>query len=380
MDSVRFPSFARCGRMKRTALQETSFQPRRWLGNGHLQTIVGNFLPRQNSLPAPTSELVAVPLPAEMRTLASAVALDRLLPSNILCHCHWQSDVAAATTVVLVHGLEGSSHSQYVVGNANKLWHAGANVIRMNMRNCGSTDALSPSLYHSGLSTDVIAVLEWAVARGCRRVVLAGYSMGGNLVLKAAGELGRQAPRALAGVVAVSPPIDLGESAEALHHWRNRVYERRFLRNLKARYRRKVTLFPSVFEKKPLDRVRSIRDFDEYVMAPYCGFAGAADYYARAGAAAVVERIAVPTLVLHAMDDPFIRLTAQTRAKLQVNPCIRLVEPAHGGHCAFLEDPTPVYDGYWAEARLLQFVQERAAESATAGEPAQSRAQELTAC
>ncbi len=336
----------------------SQFQPRRWLANGHLQTIVGNFLPRTDRLPAPASELVAVPLPEEMRLLPSAVALDQLLPSCVLCHCHWQADAADAVTVVLVHGLEGSSHSQYVVGNANKLWAAGCNVVRMNMRNCGSTDALSPSLYHSGLSTDVIAVLRWAVARGCRRLVLAGYSMGGNLVLKAVGELGGGAPRELLGAVAISPPMDLAESADALHHWTNRIYEQRFLRNLKARYQRKVRLFPAVFTPKRLDAVRSIRDFDEHVMSGYCGFTGASDYYARSGASRVVERIALPALILHALDDPFIRLTASTRAALQANPHITLVEPAHGGHCAFLENPAPGYDGYWAEARLLDFVLE----------------------
>ena len=213
-------------------IQTATFRPRRWLANGHLQTIVGNFLPRVDRLPAPTSELVPVPLPPEMRALPEAVALDRMMPSRVLVHCQWQPRRAEAMTVVLVHGLEGSSHSQYVVGNSNKLWAAGCNVLRMNMRNCGATDALSPSLYHSGLSTDVVAVLQWAVAQGCGRVVLAGYSMGGNLVLKAAGEMGEDAPPELVGVVAVSPPMDLRESADALHLRQNRVYERRFLRNL----------------------------------------------------------------------------------------------------------------------------------------------------
>ncbi len=337
------------------------FTPRRWLRNGHLQTVVGNFLPRENRLPAPETELVEVPLPEEMQALPSAVAMSRVLASHVLCHCHWQADWREAMTVVLVHGLEGSSYSQYVVGNANKLWRAGMNVVRMNMRNCGGTDALSPTLYHSGMSGDVTAVLRWCVARGCGRVMLAGYSMGGNLVLKAAGEMGADAPAELAGAVAVSPPVDLGQSADALHLPLNRVYERRFLRGLKARFLRKVRLFPAVFDAGVLGRVRSIRDFDEYAMAPYCGFAGADDYYARSGAARVVGRIAVPTLLLHAMDDPFIRLTAATRAALQGNPCVRLLEPEHGGHCAFLEDAGPGYDGYWAEARLLDFARERAA-------------------
>lgn len=337
-----------------------TFEPRQWLGNGHLQTIVGNFLPRTDRLPAATTELVPVPLPREMRSLPAAVALDCLLPSRILCHCHWQPNFHEQVTVVLVHGLEGSSHSQYVVGNANKLYAAGFNVVRMNMRNCGGTDALSPTLYHSGLSSDVKALLRWLIERGCTRVVLAGYSMGGNLVLKAAGELGLKTPPELIGVVAVSPPMDLGESADALHGWTNRIYERRFLRNLLARYRRKVNLYPAVFEAGRATGVQSIRDFDERVMTPYCGFDGADDYYARAGSACVLDGIAVPTLILHALDDPFIRLTANTRTKLQTNANITLLEPEHGGHCAFLEDPSDGYDGYWAERILLRFVQQRA--------------------
>jgi predicted alpha/beta-fold hydrolase len=340
------------------------FQPRRWLRNGHLQTIVGNFLPRTGRLPAATTELVPVPLPTEMLALPDAVALDRLLPSKVLCHCHWQADSRNAVTVVLVHGLEGSSHSQYVIGNANKLFAAGCNVVRMNMRNCGGTDALSPTLYHSGMSGDVKAVLAWLVDRGCTRVVFAGYSMGGNLVLKAAGELAHEGPAALIGTVAVSPPVDLGESADALHHWTNRIYERRFLRGLLKRYANKVKLYPAVFHADRATDIHSIRDFDERVMTPYCGFTGASDYYARAGASLVLQQIAVPTLILHACDDPFIRLTALSREKMRANHHITLLEPAHGGHCAFLEDPRTGYDGYWAESQLLQFVTACAAATA----------------
>jgi predicted alpha/beta-fold hydrolase len=342
----------------------TTFHPRRWLANGHLQTIVGNFLPRVDRLPPAITELIPVPLPTEMLTVPSAVALDRVLPSKVLCHCHWQDEFANAVTVVLVHGLEGSSHSQYVIGNANKLFATGCNVVRMNMRNCGGTDALSPTLYHSGLSGDATAVLKWLVQRGCSRVVLAGYSMGGNLVLKAAGELGVDAPPELIGVIAVSPPMDLGESADALHHWTNRIYERRFLKNLLKRYRRKVKLYPAVFHAERAAKVESIRDFDEYVMTPYCGFTGASDYYARSGSGLVVDHVTVPTLILHACDDPFIRLTPTTRAKLHANANITLLEPAHGGHCAFLEEPSAGYDGYWAEKMLLQFVQTCAVASA----------------
>ena len=337
------------------AVHAESFHPRRFLGNGHLQTIAGNFLPRPNHLPPPESVLVEVS-PGS----SSAIA------SEVLCHCHWQSPEVrfAAPTAIIVHGLEGSSSSQYVVGNANKLWHSGCNAIRMNMRNCGGTERLSPTLYHSGLSADVLAVLRFFIAREhLSSVSLVGYSMGGNLVLKLAGDLGAEPPAQLRSVVGISPAIDLGDSADALHRPVNRLYERRFLRALLRRYRRKASLFPELFDPALAHGIPSLRDLDDRITARYSGFTGADDYYFRAASARVLDRIAVPTLILHALDDPFIRLTAETRAKIVGNPHITLVEPGHGGHCAFLARPDrdSGYDGYWAEHTLLRFLLAHAA-------------------
>jgi predicted alpha/beta-fold hydrolase len=335
--------------------------PRWWLANGHLQTIIGNFLPRRDHLPPPTAELIEV-----------SPATHSQISSQVLCHCHWQpEDVRAERlTVILVHGLEGSSGSQYIVGNANKMFAAGFNVIRMNMRNCGGTDSLSPTLYHSGLSADVNCVLEWAIARhGVRRIALVGYSMGGNLVLKLDGELGRSQP-ALRAVVGVSPAFDLGPSADALHIPSNRIYERRFRNALLKRFRRKAVLFPRVFDPAQADGVRSLRDFDERITAFYSGFSSASDYYFRAAAARVLANIAVPTLILHALDDPFIRITPPSYELIRANPAITLIETQHGGHCAFLEKPAPNYDGYWAEATLLRFLNQCAkAEGRESAEP-----------
>ncbi len=319
--------------------------------NGHVQTIVGNFLKRidEPTLPPPIAEFVEVE-PATPTRIAS----------QVLCHCHWHPEPVRAErlTVLLLHGLEGSSDSQYIRGNAGKMWRAGYNVIRMNMRNCGGTEALSPTLYHSGLSGDVGAVLKTLSARaGLGRIALCGYSMGGNLVLKLAGELVRSEPR-LAAVTAVSPALDLAASAEALHRPVNRVYERRFLGNLIRRYRRKAELFPERYDSARAENLRSLIDFDDRITAPYSGFEDAADYYFRAAASRVLDRIAVPTLILHAMDDPFVRLTAESRATIRANPAITLVEPAHGGHCAFLAQPDAARgdDGYWAETTLLAFL------------------------
>lgn len=331
--------------------QFAEFQPRRWLSNGHMQTIAGNFLPRKNGLPEPVAELVEV-----------APARGTQISSQVLCECHWQpADVRAERPAVLIlHGLEGSSQSQYVVGNANKFWRAGFNVIRMNMRNCGGTEKLTPTLYHSGLSGDVQRVVEFFVERErLQSVSLIGYSMGGNLVLKLAGDLGAEGPKLLSSVVGVSPVVDLGPSADALHEVQNRMYERKFLRALVKRFRRKAMLFPRAFDPQMATGIGSLREFDDRITALYSGFQSADDYYYRAASARVLDRIAVPTLLVHACDDPFIRFTAATRSIIAANPNITLLETAHGGHCAFLTTPESANeDGYWAEQIALRFVTE----------------------
>jgi predicted alpha/beta-fold hydrolase len=330
------------------------FVPRRFLRNGHIQTIAGNFLPRSSHLPAPIDELVEVS-PASGTQIAT----------QVLCRCHWQpAEVRAQRpTAIIVHGLEGSADSQYVVGNANKLWRAGANIIRMNMRNCGGSDyamaRLSPTLYHSGLSGDVGVVMHHFLQRErLESIALIGYSMGGNLVLKLAGELGKDAPRELHSVVGVSPAIDLGASAAALHRPENRIYERRFLRALIKRFRRKARMFPRVYDPNRATGISSLREFDDRITALYSGFSSAEDYYYRAAAARVVDRIAVPTLVLQALDDPFVTITPETVARIEANPYITLLRTEHGGHCAFLATPAQSSgeDGYWAESTLLRFV------------------------
>jgi predicted alpha/beta-fold hydrolase len=326
------------------------FRPRRFLTNGHLQTIAGNYLARVNALPAPEDQLVEVS-PATANQIAS----------QVLCHCHWQPEQVRAErpTAIIVHGLEGSSDSQYVIGNSNKLWRAGCNIVRMNMRNCGGTEALSSTLYHSGLSNDVFVVMNFFVARyGLRSMSLIGYSMGGNLVLKLAGELGTSAPAVLRSVIGVSPAVDLDASADALHLPVNRLYELKFLHNLLNRFRRKAMLFPRAYDRNRAAGIRSLREFDDRITALYSGFTSAQDYYDRAAAARVVDRIAVPTLVLHAVDDPFVRLTSESRDKLNANPTITLLESQCGGHCAFLAQPDEAngYDGYWAEHTLLRFL------------------------
>ena len=273
----------------------------------------------------------------------------------MLCHCHWQAERRAVLTVIIVHGLEGSSESKYMLGIAEKGLAAGMNVIRMNQRTCGGTDALAPTFYHSGRSADVAAVAKSLVeSDGLSRFALCGFSMGGNLVLKTAGEWGSAGPAEFVAVAAVCPAMDLAASADALHEPANRLYEQYFLCQLRARMRRKAECFPGRYDLSRIEGLKSLRDFDDKVTAFYSGFEGASDYYARSAASNVVDKIAVPTYILYAANDPFIRVMPETRRKIAGNANITFVETADGGHCSYIGERDG-YAGYFAERAVVEF-------------------------
>jgi predicted alpha/beta-fold hydrolase len=309
-----------------------------------MQTLAAFFLSRRIDLP-----------PAEQRM----IEVEPGVP--VLCHCHWQKERRAALTLIIVHGLEGSSESQYMLGIARNGLAAGMNVVRMNQRNCGGMDHCAPTLYNSSRSEDVAAVARNIVERdGIRGFVLIGFSMGGNLVLKLAGEWGAEGPAEFRGVAAVCPAINLAAGADALHEPANRIYEYYFLLQLFRRFRRKVRLFPEAFDESRLRGIRSLRTFDDRVTAFYCGFTGADDYYTRAAAASLVDRIVRPTLVIHAANDPFVRILPETRQKLLANRNITYIETEDGGHCAFVgeRDGSSIYDGRWAEREVVEFAKQ----------------------
>jgi len=280
---------------------------------------------------------------------------------KVRCWARWQpNNPQQALTLIVVHGLEGSSESQYMTGVARNALAAGMNVVLMNQRNCGGMDHCAPTLYNSSLSADVAAVARNVIENDhVSQFALAGFSMGGNLVLKCAGEWGNNAPPQFRAVAAVCPAMDLAASADALHAPANRIYEWYFLMQLFCRMRTKAKYFPNDFDMKRLRGVSSLRLFDDRVTAYYCGFTGADDYYARAAAANVVDRIAVPGLIIHAANDPFIRVLPDTMKKIRSNPNLTYVETADGGHCAFVGEPDGNgYDGRWAEREVVEFVKQ----------------------
>jgi uncharacterized protein len=276
--------------------------------------------------------------------------------SRLLGHCHWQpgkrQDVPA---IVVVHGLEGSIDSGYMRGIAEKAFHRGFHVVRLNQRNCGGTEALTPTLYNSGMSADYRAVFEeLSNGDGFEQIFFAGYSMGGNLVTKMAGEFGEGVPKALRAVCVVCPAIDLAASADALERPENYLYQRRFVKGLMSRYARKHKLFPGRYPTKGLGPVRTVRQFDDHITAPQFGFRDAQDYYENVGAKRVAPQIRVPTLMITAQDDPFVPYASFLAAKVSENPSIQFVAPRQGGHCGFISKHAGS-ERFWAEQRIVDF-------------------------
>ncbi|HLY63188.1 MAG TPA: alpha/beta fold hydrolase [Terriglobia bacterium] len=322
-----------------SAFEFTTFIPRRGLRGGHAQTLASFFMRRRIHLPA-----------AERRLFR--VAQD----TQVVCDCHWQAEKTGALTVIIVHGLDGSTESPYMRGTTAKALAAGMNVVRMNMRNCGGTEKLTPTLYHSGYSADLAAVVNELIHKDrLARIGLVGFSMGGNLVMNLAGEWGAAKPQEVRASATVSPVMDLRPSADALHNRSNKAYEIKFVRGLARFVRRKAALFPDRYDVKRLKGIRSIRDFDEQITAPYHGFRNADDYYARVSSSRLAERIALPSLVIYSTDDPFVRLLPATRSKLRGNSWVKYIETHRGGHCAFLAAPNG-YDGRWAERTVIEFL------------------------
>ena len=280
--------------------------------------------------------------------------------SRVLAHCHWQPQPWNHPTVIALHGLNGSSDAHYMKGVATKAFTRGMNVVRLNQRNCGDTEHLSAGLFHSGLTADPKFVLEELLAvDGLPSIAIAGYSLGGNLALKLAGEYGDAAPAPLRAVAAVSPILEISACVRALERRENVLYEWNFVRGLKRRMRRKGRLQPGVFDLSKLSRIHTVREFDEVYTAPHFGFKDAEDYYHRASAMRVIDRVRVPALIITSEDDPFVPSQPFRDPKVTGNPNITLHICRHGGHCGFVGPSSNGNDGYWAEDQIVDFVRAR---------------------
>ena len=270
--------------------------------------------------------------------------------------------------------LEASSSAHYMRGMAHKALNAGFNAVLLNQRNCGGTEHLTPSLYHSGLTEDARQVIgELTSGDGLTSIVVAGYSLGGNLALKLAGEQDAAPLPSLKAACAVSPIMEIAACVDALERRSNLIYQWNFVRNLKARMRRKARAHPGRFRLDTLGRIRTVREFDEAYTAPHFGFRDASDYYHRAAAMRVIDRIRIPTLIVTAADDPFVPHETFDDPAIANNPSIQLIVTRYGGHCGFLGMSTGRGDdGYWAETMVVDFAARHAHDTSLVSAAAKS--------
>jgi predicted alpha/beta-fold hydrolase len=274
--------------------------------------------------------------------------------TTVSANTYWQQDRTSRPTLIALHGLEGSIESQYMRGLAREAWVRGWNAVLLNQRNCGGTEHLTPTLYHSGLTHDPFAVIAELASEGLSNFGVVGYSLGGNLALRMAGEMATQPERAavpIRAVAAVSPTMDLELCVRAIERPLNFLYQWHFMRNLRARMRRKAACWPGAYDLARLDKIRTIRQFDDAYTAPLAGFGTAENYYHQVSAMRLIDQVKIPTLIIGSEDDPFEPPEQFRRPEVTGNPNVRLLLSRHGGHCGFLSA-----SGYYAESTALTFL------------------------
>ena len=298
------------------------FQP--LFKNSHLATIAGNFWPR----------------PASEQRWPVTDAFYEPEPGVQILICSQTPDRPHAE-LILVHGLEGSSESGYARSMAAAALAAGFATHRYNMRGCGGSPWHRNANYHSGQTSDLLHLARERQRISGLPIFAVGYSLGGNIVLKLAGELAEQGRDLFAGVCAVSAPIDLAASVQATGQPRNILYRRRFVNKLKERVRRRHPMAPDLFPLGPLSQVRTIYDFDDLYTAKIFGFGTANNYYRTQSSNQFLEHIRIPTLLVQAKDDPMVPFAMYSHPALTKNPHLHLVAVDHGGHLGFLDRRPP---------------------------------------
>ena len=300
--------------------------------NPHFQTIAAHFWPRDGQ---------ETRFPIDARLYHTEPGVQVLVQSQ-------RPQTETAGEIVMVHGLEGSGEAGYVRGLCGLGLRAGFGVHRFHMRTCGGTEHLCGTLYHAGLTSDLLSVLRQLEREGRTPIFLVGFSLGGNVVLKLAGELQAAARPLIRGVCAVSTPIDLMASVERLARKENRLYERRFVRRMRNRLYATGRYWPKDFAG-----LRSLIDIDDRITAPSFGFGNAANYYRTQSASRFLERIRVAALMIHAKDDPMAPFESSQFEVAGRNPQIEQLVTEHGGHLGFLgRNP----HRFWLDEAIMEWI------------------------
>ncbi|HEX7663661.1 MAG TPA: alpha/beta fold hydrolase [Polyangiaceae bacterium] len=324
------------------------FSPVRWFSNGHLQTL-GASLPLWTSLKAFERHEEKLMIPVD--------------DGALVARAWWQEDKAPKTAVVLVHGVGGDVSSKYVVRAAVALHRAGMHAIRLNLRGAGEGIHTSSSLYHAGLTVDLRKTIDYLLQKEkVTDVALVGFSLGGNVTLKLAGEWGADYPERVRAMCAISPPLDLVTTGASLERKRSYPYRRYVLDKLKETGETFAQLYPekAKYDVSRLKKAKVIREYDELVVAPMHGFASARDYYTKQSSGPWLPKIRVPTLLVHAEDDPMIPPHTMKPSLEHVSPAVTVEWTKLGGHVGFFGSFDE--DGFvqtWAMKRAIRFIEEQ---------------------
>jgi predicted alpha/beta-fold hydrolase len=317
----------------------TPFQPFPGLAGGHRQTLAGHLARIRLRWRRPTEDII-VDAPDDIRLLVRA---------------SWQNGPRRERPVLLlIHGLEGNDQSAYMLSAGELAYRSGYHVIRMNMRGCGDALRICPQLYNAGVSTDLLAVIE-RFSPETRSVAVCGFSLGANLTLLTMARHREAIPENVTSIVAVSPPLDLSAAADSIGSPRNHIYQTYFLNKLKRSYRFRQDLLPDCYAPGLEQNRWSIREYDDVIIAPYGGYQGADDYYARASAGPHLTLLDRSTLILAAQDDPMI--PAESISRWALSPTVRLEMPFTGGHVGFV-GKTAAPGKFWAAERALDFIED----------------------
>lgn len=326
----------------RNQLTLPTFTPPAWLRDGRAQTIWSNYAPRS----AAGQQLHG----AARREVIPTADGDAL-------RVHWTDSGSSPTAPVMLilHGLTGCASSGQVLGIAVKARRAGFRVIRADLRNAAG-DTPSAGIGHAGRSEDIRTLLDHiSKCAGDSPVSIVGYSLGGNIALKALGELGADARNRVSAVVAISVPIDLDHSCTSIDTGSNTIFRRYFLRRLGRLVAARQRAHPERYGGVEVEGVDSLREFDDRVVAALCGFESAEDYYARSSSLPWIPKIDVPTLLIHARDDPFVPFQPYEDPSIAANPRVTLLATQHGGHAGFWGRRGLDHDRFWAEHRAVQY-------------------------
>jgi uncharacterized protein len=275
-------------------------------------------------------------------------------PDNDFLDLDWAT-VGSRKLAVLSHGLEGSSYRHYMIGMATMLNRQGWDALAWNYRSCSGEPNRRLRMYHNGSIDDLDFVVRHALSKGSYdAIALVGFSLGGNLTLLYLGTKGTELDSRIQKAVAFSAPCDLRASAQELARPKNAFYMRQFLRSLHEKIRAKMALMPDVINDDGFERIRNFKDFDDRYTAPIHGFKDAEDYWARCSSGPLLPRIAIPTLIVNALDDPFLANGCYPVVQAENSGQVSLEMPSSGGHVGFVEFNR---DGsYWSERRALEFL------------------------